>query len=701
MEASQSKLVDLMQGKKQFKIPIYQRQYDWSEEECAQLIEDILHITDNHYFLGSIVYVNDNKFRPTGVNELSVIDGQQRLTTITLLFIAIIYLIKNKKITSSINIDDIRETYLINRYDLDAKYKLVLNSNDADVLKNILEDIISNVDKSSRVWKNLNYIQSHIIQSKINVDDLYAKIGKLQIVSIRLDPPNDRPQPIFESLNSTGLALSASDQIRNYILMDLEESKQVTLYNKYWLPIMQELKQNNARSVKDFDDFIRMYLTMKNFEPPNNNDLYRKFKDHIGKNIDDKLLFQEISDMYKFSKYYTLLKHATTTNNKLKTHIENLNILRATTVFPFLMLVLDYSKCNIISNEDMLQVFSIVECYILRRNVCGLSGAGYNRLFGSLCREVGKTDTVKRLGALLLKKNLESRFPDDKEFEDRFKTFLNTDHKKTTYILKTIEIGNNTKEQSLPNNISLEHIMPKKLDGQWKKDLGSNWEKTHFTLLENIGNLTLTGYNSEYGNRSYHIKKTIENGLASSKLFLNHKFKDIVKWDNDEIERHAKMLSELAVSAWPIPNISMNEIKNILNEDDEEYEESIDENQTWESRQNNMTMDNMELLDKLFTKLSTKLEYTKEPHNGYLYLYISRPIIPTKLFAVIRSNIATSRIRYMISPNMSDDLNVRKTKNWFFNKKNYEGSMLLTNESFDYLISLLEISYELAEKYTG
>ena len=309
MEASQSKLVDLMQGKKQFKIPIYQRQYDWSEEECAQLIEDILHITDNHYFLGSIVYVNDNKFRPTGVNELSVIDGQQRLTTITLLFIAIIYLIKNKKITSAINIDDIRETYLINRYDLDAKYKLVLNSNDADVLKNILEDTISNVDKSSRVWKNLNYIQSHIIQSKINVDDLYAKIGKLQIVSIRLDPPNDRPQPIFESLNSTGLALSASDQIRNYILMDLEESKQVTLYNKYWLPIMQELKQNNARSVKDFDDFIRMYLTMKNFEPPNNNDL-GKFKDHIGKNITDELLFEEISDMYKFSTI-TILLHIT------------------------------------------------------------------------------------------------------------------------------------------------------------------------------------------------------------------------------------------------------------------------------------------------------------------------------------------------------------------------------------------------------
>lgn len=497
MKGSETKLVAYMQGtNKRFVILVYQRNYEWKKENCKQLFDDLVKIKNhqrkNHFF-GSIVSVHN----PEGADEeLLIIDGQQRLTTVSLLFLAMYHLIEaHVLVPKGANLADrIYEEYLIDKWqEGDAKFKLRPVKSDKDAFSRLFSDEEDYITDSN-LTINYHYFYERIQKQELTVDELFDAICKLEIIYIKLNP-DDNPQLIFESLNSTGLALSEGDKIRNLILMGLSSKLQNEYYEKYWNKI--EVFTSYKVSL-----FIRDYLSVKQQSIPALNRVYYTFKQYVeDEQVETEMLLQ---NMLNYAKWYEILLKGNTKNKKLNACIYRLNRLKTTVTRPFFLEVLRLYTENLLSIDEVSEIFLITEIYLFRRTICDLPTNALNKIFLSLHRDIinydgTEQDYLNKFKYALLSRKEKARFPDDREFIELFSSrqIYQMNSKSKIYLLERFENYDTVEDKDIyrhfdAGDYSIEHIMPQHLTPVWQKTLGNDYEEIHNVWLHRIANLTLT-----------------------------------------------------------------------------------------------------------------------------------------------------------------------------------------------------------------
>ena len=548
-------------SKKRFIIPVYQRNYDWRIEHCEQLYNDLLDVVKynfRNHFLGSIVYVFD-EYKPG--RELLIIDGQQRIATISLLLLAIHNLLeKGEVISESKSLkEEINELYLIDKFAKEEKrikLKPVKADNQAflKLYNNDPEDYIL----SSNITKNYFYFLNKIKENEISIDDLFEAIKRLMIVDIRLNIRDDDPQLIFESLNATGLGLTQADLVRNFILMGKPKDIQEKYYEAYWNPI----EKNTQYRV---DSFIRDYLTLKERIIPKKDKVYVGFKKYVYKNYSNENIEFLLKDLLKFSKYYRRIAFSQDSNSEINKILKRINRLDVTVSYPFLLEIFDYYESNTISKNDLINILCTIETYAFRRLICNVPTNALNKVFMTLGREIKKhTDFKEKYFEIfkytLINKKYSQRFPEDEEFSEMLKTrdIYNFKSKNKLHLLERLENYDNVEKVSVEEllnegKLNIEHIMPQTLSVKWKESLGENWEEIHNKYLNTLGNITLTGYNSKMSNKPFLEKRDIEKGFKDSKLSLNKFLRNVDYWNENTIIRRANKLKNVALKIWSYP----------------------------------------------------------------------------------------------------------------------------------------------------
>ncbi len=556
MKANAMKLLDFI-GKsqeKQFVIPIYQRMYSWKKEQCEQLWDDIIKTGGNDqmngHFIGSIVFVHDGIYA-TNYNELLIIDGQQRLTTITLLFIALRdHLNDEDELLEKFSRQKIQNRYLINSDEKgDKKFKLILSEPDRDTLLSLIdENKRKPSEPSSKIVENFKLFEEWIRKNTDKLETIFKGLDKLMVVEISLERGKDNPQLIFESMNSTGKDLTQTDLIRNYILMGLEPEKQKIFYKKYWRAMEEDFKQNEIL----FNQFVRHYLTIKTREIPNINKVYEAFKRYQQeRGIETEVLLQ---DLQKYCGFFCQIVFKKEADKKLNEALGFLVDLEMDVIYPLLLeLYSDYID-GVLSKQDFIPIIYLTESYICRRAVCGLGTNSLNKVFPSFTKHIQKDEYFKSLKVHFVYLTEKQRFPNDDEFKKLFITIDFYNFQKKKYFFERLE-NFERKERVYTHEYTTEHIIPQTLEEEWKRDLGENFQAIHDKYLHTIGNLTLTGYNTEYRNRSFQEKRDMEKGFKQSPLRLNQSLKDLESFGEKEIEKRANDLADWALKIWTYPNL--------------------------------------------------------------------------------------------------------------------------------------------------
>ncbi len=558
MKADAIKLLDLI-GKsqeKQFIIPIYQRVYSWEKEQCKQLWDDIIKTGGNDqiegHFIGSIVFVHDGIYT-TNYNELLIIDGQQRLTTITLLFIALRdHLNDEDELLEKFSRQKIQNRYLINSDEKgDKKFKLILSEPDRDTLLSLIDkDRRKPSEPSLKIIENFKLFEEWIRKNTDKLETIFKGLEKLMIVWIALEKGKDDPQLIFESMNSKGIELTQADLIRNYIIMETEVEKQEDFYNQYWRAMEEDFKQSKREDL--FNKFVRHYLTIKTREIPIEKRVYEAFKDYRQKKgieIEDLL-----KDLQKYCGYFCQIAFKKEADKDLNKALSFLVDLEMDVIYPLLLeLYSDYSD-EVLSEADFIDIIYLIESYICRRAVCGLGTNSLNKIFASFTKKIQKDEYFKSLKAHFVYLTEKQRFPNNDEFKKLFITIDFYNFQKREYFLERLE-NFKRKERVYTHEYTTEHIMPQTLTEEWKRDLGENFQAIHDKYLHTIGNLTLTGYNKEYSNKSFQEKRDMEKGFKDSPLRLNQSLKNLESFGEKEIEKRANDLADLALKIWTYPKL--------------------------------------------------------------------------------------------------------------------------------------------------
>jgi uncharacterized protein with ParB-like and HNH nuclease domain len=546
MEARQISIEDFLSSNKtRFIIPVYQRNYDWREKNCLQFFEDIRNIglqgERKSHFMGSVVYVANSEIDRIDLKEYVIIDGQQRLTTSTLFLKALHDVIEDEDLK-----DEILESFLINKR-LDEKNKLKLKpiKKDDDAFKKLLKNNFDTIDVNSNIYKNYNFFKNQMIKFG-DFKSLYLGFKKLFIVHIALNRRDDNPQLIFESINSTGVSLSQSDLIRNFLLMDKEVDEQIELFENYWFKIEENLTSENI------SNFIRDYLTVKQNKIPNKDDTYEAFKIFVySQNIQTKELLSELLEYSKLYKTF-LFPH----NEIYAQYLKNIKQLKIGVVYPFLLSVIDKFNKEFINDKQLFITLEIIESYIIRRMVCNKATNALNKVFASLFSDILEMPNFsyehfsKYFATILFSKRGSAIFPDDEEFRADFTSRDAYNLKNIKFILLRLENKDNNEKVDIAT-LSIEHFMPQTLTNSWRAKLGDKYQLIHDKYLHNIGNLSLSGDNTQLGNKSYEDKKQILK--EQSRLKLNQYFLSTTNWDDNEINKRADVLFEEAKTVWQYP----------------------------------------------------------------------------------------------------------------------------------------------------
>ncbi len=550
MKAGEATLLEFFEQNQtnQFVIPIYQRLYSWGKEQCEQLWDDIIKIGGNDkmngHFIGSILYV---RVDDTHSSPLLIIDGQQRLTTITLLLIAL----RNHS-SDEVKRKEI-ESYLINsNKDGDKKFRLILSESDKDTLLSLIDkDRRKPSEPSVKIVENFKLFEKWIRKNTDKLETIFKGFKKLMIVWIALEKGKDDPQLIFESMNSKGIELTQTDLIRNYIIMETEIEKQEGFYNQYWRAMEEDFKQNE----KLFNRFVRHYLTIKIGKTPNEKRVYEAFKDYQQKEgieIEDLL-----KDLQKYCGYFCRIVFKKEADKDLNKALSFLVDLEMDVIYPLLLELYGDYKDGVLSKQDFIPIVALIESYICRRAVCGLSTNSLNKVFPSFTKKINKDQYLESIEAHFLSlEKTTGKFPKDSEFKDSFITIDFYKFKKNKYFLERLE-NFERKERVYTHEYTIEHIMPQTLTEEWKRDLGENFQAIHDKYLHTIGNLTLTGYNQEYSNNSFQEKRDMEKGFKQSPLKLNQSLKDDSEsiFGEKEIEKRANDLVDWALKIWTYPKL--------------------------------------------------------------------------------------------------------------------------------------------------
>ncbi|MGG0936984.1 DUF262 and DUF1524 domain-containing protein [Brevibacillus centrosporus] len=559
MKAVETNLLKFLQGTKQFIIPIYQRKYSWTINQCRQLWNDIVRSAENEnvrgHFVGSIVYIERGLYVTSSVPQLLVIDGQQRMTTLTLFLLALGKAIEESDQPCDMTKKKIMNYYLVNNDEDDELYhKLILTKSDKDTLISLISDKKLPNEYSQRVYENFMFFLEVIKKSEIDLNKLYQGIAKLIVVDISLDRDHDNPQLIFESLNSTGLDLSQADLIRNFVLMKLEPKEQTDLYTEYWYPMERSFGNLNDSAL--FDRFMRDYLTVKTGKIPNILDVYAVFKDYVYHHS-EQTVKDIIEDIYRFSKHFVKLAFQTEKDKSINQVLVDINTLKVDVSYPFLLEVYDDYEHQKLSKEDFIAILKLVEAYVFRRAICGVATNSLNKTFATIIKEINKESYLESTTAALLLKESHRRFPKNEEFVQEMVIKDVYNFRNRNYLLRKLE-NFNRKEIVDIESYTIEHIMPQNqnLSSEWRQDLGANWEEVHRTYLHTLGNLTLTRYNSELSDRPFKEKRDLEGGFADSPLRLNKGLGKLDVWNEDEISKRARLLVDQALQVWEYPQLS-------------------------------------------------------------------------------------------------------------------------------------------------
>ena len=643
-----------------FAIPVYQRNYDWTLFQCKQLLHDIIETGKNDktnaHFIGSIVYVHDDVYTATGLTELTIIDGQQRLTTITLIYIALYRLAK--ELDNQMLVNRIQKTYLINEFATEEeKLKLKPTENNKEALRHILNSADGEEFKGySKIIENFDYFRSAI--NAENFEVIQRGLSKLIFVDIALDRQKDNPQRIFESLNSTGLELSQADLIRNYILMGLSRTNQDRIYKSYWEVIEKNAKDETLNKTR-VSEFIRDYLTLKNKEIPNKGDVYAKFKEKYPTSTIDELELV-LTELKSLVKYYNKLTNPKNEPDKLiRTQLEYINRLEINVAFPFLMKVYEDFSNDIIDKATFISVLSTVQSFTFRRFILGLPTNALNKIFMGLYDKVEPNNYLFSIQKSLLQRSGVQRFPRNTETINALKEkdVYNIKPKNRTYLLERLENFQNNEPVAIEGNsdITIEHIFPQNPDPKWKIELGAEeYNLIKENYLNTIGNLTLSGNNGKLSNKPFLDKKVMnvdgkEQGYTFSRLWLNRDLKEKMKWDKSEIEERANTISERFIKIWELPEIDIeleatNDEINIFDAEDPKHkklEYAIFFNQKLEVTQ--VAKLYIEVFRQLFdlqpetfftSELAERLSLTKTPETNGL-----RQAVPISDTYFIEANI--------------------------------------------------------------
>lgn len=562
MNGNAQKLIKYMDGaSKRFIIPVYQRNYDWKMEHCKQLYDDLVKVilqNRKSHFFGSIVSVQSE----TGtMEEFLIIDGQQRLTTISLLLLAIYHLLCSGKMVSQDRqlTDKILKKYLIDEYEPEEKrIKLKPIKNDQKAF-GILFDKDEECIPDSNLTINYQYFYDRIHREELSIDELFDAICRLEIINISLNH-EDNPQLIFESLNSTGLDLSEGDKIRNYILMGLPNDLQTKFYEKYWNRIEEYTEY-------DVSSFVRDYLSIKQQSTPNMNSVYPAFKKYV-EDADQADIEPLLKDLLEYAKRYAVLLRGGHPDERLNGCIYRLNRLSTSVTRPFLLEVLRLRENDVLTSDELVEIFQLTESYLFRRTICDLPTNALNKIFLLLHREIIRMDGsdnnyAEKFKYALLSKKERARYPSDDEFAECMSTrnIYGMNPKNKLYLFERLENAGTGETKDVWGHLdrgeySIEHIMPQHLTAAWVTALGKDHEAIHTNWLHRLANLTLTAYNSRYSNSPFADKRDMIHGFKDSGLRVNQWIGQKEHWGLSELEERDQLLRNRITDVWPYPTSS-------------------------------------------------------------------------------------------------------------------------------------------------
>lgn len=566
LQAGETTLNKLLNTSRQFIVPIFQRNYSWQKSQYEQLWFDILRASKfkekQNHFIGSIVYIDMGT--PAGrPQQLLLIDGQQRLTTISILLCAIKdYVQKFNLETKLINLAKIKNQFLYNSDEIDEdRYKLLLNVQDKETYIKLIDNTIFTVNKpATNIIKCYEFFYERIedfIKQHGQIDEIYAGIFKLSLVSISLDKDSDNPQMIFESMNSTGKDLSQTDLLRNYLLMDLTPEKQTRLYKTYWKP-MEELFGEDIykNDLNKFDYFIRDFLTLKNDTGHicKINNVYENFKRYYLDNNCEK--FAVLKDLFTYAKYYACIDLLQENDDELKLYWQEFKKLDSHVVYPFLLKLYDDYSRQILIKEDFKKILQVVISYLWRRAICEIPTNSLSKTFATLYQAVDKEDYVNSIIKAFVFKSTYKRFPSDYEVREKLQTKDIYHFRLRKYLLEALENYYHKEPIDLNTaNYTIEHIMPQNIEHNllWQQMLGEDWQEVHSLYLHTLGNLTITGYNAEMSNKSFGEKVNDESGFKHSHLKLNESIAQCDVWNKKSIQRRTNILTDIILKIWKYP----------------------------------------------------------------------------------------------------------------------------------------------------
>ena len=497
------------------------------------------------YFLGPIV---SKSVGNAGLPQFFVVDGQQRLTTLLLLLYALGKAIEVNNDEIIVTKEEIEETYLFNkRREGKDLYKLLLTKHDQNTLFQLIKDEDVS-DDGSLLIKNYHFFEEQLEHN--NLEIVYKGIQKLEIVDILLNSDSENPQLIFEGLNSKGLELSQTDLIRNYVLMDQDSSLQNRLYETYWCPMEESFGTEHSER---FDLFIRDYLTLKTGQIPQKKKVYESFKRHIPDKQPPETLENKIKDIERYSEHYLRIALPNKEQEQdLHDCLKDIHDLKVEAAFPFLLGVYESYGKKEIKTEEVQEICRLIESYIFRRAICDLSTASMSITFAMLASRLKyEHGCFHELRKGLADLEGMQRFPSDDEFKKKFLIKDVYSLRARAYLLRKLENYELQKEPVDVTRYTIERIMPESLTKEWKAELGDNYSEIHDTYLCTIGNLTLTGYNSELSNRSFQEKRDHKpGGFRDGRLHLNRSLLEVEKWNKTAIESRGTTLAEKALRIW-------------------------------------------------------------------------------------------------------------------------------------------------------
>lgn len=574
MKGIEKPLMELFNtNSREFVIPLYQRNYSWQRAQCLRLYNDILDVKRKNrktYFIGSIV----SRLADETGDVLQIIDGQQRITTISILLLALLDVNKRGILTSSKEYTRarIQDTWLTAAFSSSGgpKSKLNLLREDKQAYDCLVQDP-KLAPESSLVTQNYNFfvelIEDTAQKEGYTLEDIHDCIGKLLIVHISIEAGDDA-QLIFECLNSTGLDLTEADKIRNFLLMNLSQKEQSALYKNYWNPI-------ERHTDRDASNLIRDFLTIQTREVSNQRRLYEEFRDYylsIRKSNEDVL-----AQLKTYAELYDKIRHSLIgKGDKLNTLQRQWNYLQSTVSMPFLLAYYNYAKDQAVTEEQQCEMLLVLQNYYARRVICGLPSSTLTKVFATLHSEVLKLveksdyeeDYNEVLKFVLLRKQGKAAYPSRVEVSEMFhrvNAYNLPRHNRNFFFERLENMQEPHKrhpallEQLSRGDISVEHIMPQKLTGKWRADLGEENERIHDQWIHTFANLTLTGDNSSYGNRSFLEKQTgytdskgkWVDGLNNSPYRTAKMLANVTSWGEEEIRKRSEWLLARFFELWP------------------------------------------------------------------------------------------------------------------------------------------------------